>query len=82
MTSLLVYWRCETIKNVLQETNYKFLMTNRSKLLRKSKCNKILEEGHYKTSKNKYEREREIYENMQILNYAYMQHLETTFGNL
>ena len=32
MTSLLIYWRRKTIKNVVKRTNYKFLMTNRSKL--------------------------------------------------
>ena len=57
-------------------------MTNRSKLLRESECNKTLEEEHYKTSRNKYERERESYENIQTLNYAYMQHLEIIFGTL
>ena len=37
-------------------------MTNRSKLLSeaKSKCNKKIEEGHYKTSRKKYERERKL----------------------
>ena len=36
--------------------NCKFLMTNRSKLLSESECNKVLKEGHYRTSRNKYER--------------------------
>ena len=49
-------------------------MTNRSKLLSKSECNKTLEEGHCKTRRDKYERD--SYENIQTLNYAYMQHLE------
>ena len=43
-------------------------------------------EGHYKTSRNKYERERErereSHENMQNLNYEYMQNLEIIFGTL
>ena len=30
-------------------------MTNRSELLRESECNTTLKEGHYKTSRNKYE---------------------------
>ena len=57
-------------------------MTNGSKLPSgEPECNKILEEGHYKTSRNKYEREREKarYENIQTLNYAYTQHLEIIF---
>ena len=61
-TSLLVYSRCKPIKNVLEKTNSKFLMTTRRKLLSESKseCNKTQEEGHYKTSRNKYERERKL----------------------
>ena len=39
-------------------------------------------EGHYKTIRNKYERERESHENMQNLNYEYMQNLEIIFGTL
>ena len=37
-------------------------MTNRNKLLSESKfkCNKILEGGDYKTSRNKYESERKL----------------------
>ena len=35
-------------------------MTNRSKLLSEYTCKKTLEEGHYKTSANKYERERKL----------------------
>ena len=37
-------------------------MTNGSKLLSesKSKCNKNIEEGYYKTSRKKYERERKL----------------------
>ena len=34
-------------------------MTNHSKLY-ESECNKTLEQGHYKTSRNKYERERKL----------------------
>ena len=63
MTLLLIYWRCKTIKNVVKRTNYKFLMINRSKLQSvesKFKCNKTLEEWHYKTSRNKYENEKTI----------------------
>ena len=43
-----------TIKNVpwkLQLSD-----TNCSKLLSESECNKTLRKGHYKTSRNKYER--------------------------
>ena len=40
--------------------------------------NKPLEEGLYKTSRNKYESQN--YENVQTLSYAYMQHLEIIFG--
>ena len=41
-------------------------------------------EGHYKTSRNKYERdrERESHENMQNLNYEYMHNLGIIFGTL
>ena len=85
MTSLLVYLKCKTIKNVLEKTNRKFLMAKRRKLLSESKseCNKTLEKGHYKTSRNKYEKERKLLKcvnNIQTLNYAYMHNLETIFG--
>ena len=52
------------------------------KLLSESECNKTLEEGHCNTNRNKFERERESYENIQTLNYTYMQHLEIIFGTL
>ena len=58
MTSLLIYYRCKTIKKVLEKTICKFLITNRSKLLSKSERNRPLEEGYYKTSRNKDERGR------------------------
>ena len=51
---------------MLEKTKCIFLMTNHSKLLSESECkskseyNKTLEEGHYKTSRNKYERERKL----------------------
>ena len=62
MTSLLVYLRCKTIKNVVEKINCKFLTTNCRKLLSESKfgCYKTIEDGHYKTSRNKYERERKL----------------------
>ena len=56
MTSLLIYCRCK--KNVQEKTNCRFLMANRNKLLCESECNKTSEEGHYKTIRNKNERER------------------------
>ena len=66
------------IKNVLEKINYRFLMTTRRTLLSKSKseCNKTLEEGHYKTSRNKYERERKLqkYTDIKLCIHA-------TFGN-
>ena len=53
-------------------------MTTRRTLLSKSKseCNKTLEEGHYKTSRNKYERERKLqkYTDIKLCIHA-------TFGN-
>ena len=58
MTSLLIYYRCKTIKKVLEKTIFKFLITNRSKLLSESERNRPLEEGDYKTSRNKDERGR------------------------
>ena len=53
-------------------------MTNSSKLLSvesKSECNRTLEEGQITNMK-----ERENYENIQRLNFGYMQHLEIIFG--
>ena len=53
-------------------------MTNSSKLLSvesKSECNRTIEEGQITNMK-----ERENYENIQRLNFGYMQHLEIIFG--
>ena len=51
-------------------------MINRSKLLSESNCNETLEEGHYKTSRSKYKRDRKLRK------YTDMQHLEIIFGTL
>ena len=53
MIPLLVYRRCKTIKNVLETTKCKFLMTNRSKLLSefKSEWKKTLERDTTKNMK-------------------------------
>ena len=53
-------------------------MTNRSKLLSESACNKTLREEHCKASRNKYEKGKS-YKNIQTFN-AYIQHLEIIFG--
>ena len=68
--------RCKTIKNVLEKINCKFLTTNCRKLLSESKseCNKTIRLAETNM------KERESCENIQIMNYAYMQHLEIVFG--
>ena len=56
-------------------------MTNCRKRLSESECDKTLEEGHYKLVAINA-KERESYDNVQTLNYAYIQSLEIIFGTL